>query len=126
MRKWLSSLARRLRHQSVDSETPERFQRVVLKILEDRFGEDAFRPGRDPLSIEFGETQFGLQSLLLIAKRDALARDALAELIVNRFERILEEMESHPGEEPLYWNTAQYLVRPQFMPVAYVAQAPAP
>src|SRR5690242_17161284 len=107
MRKWLRSVAKRFHATNTTSDTAGDFQRLVLKTLAGRFGGGAFHAGNEPLSIRHGETQFGLQSLLRIAQRDGLAGAELSAVIVDRFERILGEIERHPGETPLYWTAAK-------------------
>lgn len=108
------------------SADPDAFRGFAVRVLRERFHDADFTLADEPLTLRFGDHQFGLQSSMAAYLRDNLTPDETRELIITHFERMLADLAPSQGPSPVPWHDAVVRLRPQIMPVEYLEQAPAP
>lgn len=101
-----------------------RFRDRVLAVLRDRFPAREFAPADDPQVVTSGGAEFGLHNLYADYTRNALGDAEFRDLVVERFARLLAELDERQGRGQLGWDDVRDRLRPQLMPAEFRRQAP--
>jgi hypothetical protein len=101
---------------------PAAFQVRVLAILRREFQRQGWRPNDDPMIVESGESQLGLQNVYAEYRRLALDDGQLEEAVVAHFARSLRN--SSAGSRSLDWAEAESVLRLQLVPAEYSDRPP--
>lgn len=103
--------------------TPQQYQLHVLGLLETTFPDEKFESSTDPLVINHGEAQLGLQNLYALYAREPLGPEERDAHIREHFWRILEAIGAVDADAS-DWNEARHGVRVQFIRSEYANRFP--
>jgi uncharacterized protein YtpQ (UPF0354 family) len=96
----------------------------VLLVAAVEFPERHFSATSDPQVLKLGESEIGLQSLYAKYNQTNRSQRALAELVKENVGAGLAAIDAAESIRKLDWPAAKALLRPQVVPIEYLARMP--
>lgn len=104
--------------------TEAEFQDHVLSYLKKEYASHEFRKSTDPLVIQMGSAELGLQNIYATYKAKEFKESDLSPLLKEHFARIIKSLKKADERATPSWDQARAKVRPQFAPRSYTEKIP--